>query len=124
MAYYCKFLAGLAFDARFWQRNQRGIAGDGRRGALRPLQNFNLVLKLGYAAQLNVQIGAVARDLRLERAQLHAQHRAFVPRDCRARRYRPGFAAFCRGLRATTLGHRNMLAPVTARDRRVVSVAT
>ena len=84
MDYYCKFLAGLAFDGRFWQRNQRGIADDGRRGALRPLQNFNFVLKLGDAAQLNLQIGAVAGDLGLERAQLHAQHRIFVPRDFRA----------------------------------------
>jgi len=84
MDYYCKFLAGLAFDGCFWQRNEGRIAGDGRRGALRSLQNFNLVLKLGDAAQLNFQICAVARDLRLERAQLHAQHRVFVPRDFRA----------------------------------------
>ena len=84
MDYHCKFLAGLAFDGRFWQSNEGRIAAGGRRGALRSLQNFNLVLKLGDAAQLNFQIGAVARDLRLERAQLHAQHRVFVPRDFRA----------------------------------------
>ena len=84
MDYHCKFLAGLAFDGCFWQRNQRGIAGGGRRCALRPLQDFNFVLKLGDAPQLNVQIGAVARHVCLERAQLHAQHRVFVPRDFRA----------------------------------------
>ena len=124
MEYYCKFLAGLAFDGRFWQRNQRGIAGGGHRSALRPFQDFNFVLELGDAAQLNVQIGAVARHVCLERAQLHAQHRVFVPRDFRAWRCRPGFAGFFRSLRAAALRHKNMLAPITVSDGRHGSVAT
>jgi len=88
MDYHCKFLAGLAFDGGFGQRNQRAIGGDRLRNALCPLENFNFVLKLGDPPQLNVQIGAMPRHLRLERAHLDAEHRVFVAGDLRAPRFR------------------------------------